>query len=218
MNSLSDWLSKLAVPEVFVGLAIVTVWGLAVSDGSPLAALFSVTILMGAFIIAVRSGMHFFLWVLCLLTILAVAISFGVTIFGSWGSPVVLGFVALLGATSVLALMQTVRAYHARRRGAVVDESIIWTPLIGVGICGLVTGITLAALVRLAQGPPRSWIWVPVATVAVFAAGFALTLLPTRTATDTSDKRWTPGERVPPSPLGNDQLNPQAGTPPRSRF
>lgn len=218
MNRLTDWSTKLAFPEVFVGLAIVTVWALAASVGSVVLGLLGVAVLSAAYIVALRSGVHFYLWVLCLLTIIAVVISFGATIFTALGSPMVLGVLALLGATSVLALMQTVRTYQARRRGAAVDDSIVWTPLIGVGICGMVTGVTLAALVRLGQGPPRSWIWVPVATAAVFVAGFALALFPLRAATQTSEKRWTPGERIPPAPLGDEQLNTQTATPPRSRF
>jgi hypothetical protein len=145
---------------------------------------------------AVESGNHLLLWT-STLTMLILAIT---SLDGlRSATPVSLSMATL----TTLGYNELVRLNHARRRGGTIDDEIYSGSALAMGLVGLVAtaGITIAEMLSAGE---RTWLWLPVALVAVLGTSGLVLLLPARRAPSPSRERWRPGDRIPPQPLGRD--------------
>ncbi|MGI9599267.1 MAG: hypothetical protein ACR2QK_24095 [Acidimicrobiales bacterium] len=197
----SDRAERLGDPESMVAAFIMTVWTVLASmwGGWPVILIF--LLITGTLhILAVESGNHVVLW-LSTSALLMIIVIASQTVFG--GLPPVL--LAAAGTTA-LAHNELIRINYARRRNAVVHDAVFQASglaLTGAGVIGIV-GVALAEIA--AGGGERNWLWMPVAVGALMLIGFGLAIGPTRRATEASAERWQPGERIPPQPLGRDDI------------
>lgn len=188
--------TMLADPESMVAWFIVTLWCvLAGFEGG--VAVMVIVLIFGWFIhaAAVESGSHALLWLATAMLLVLVVVASQLTFDGL--PPVLL---AAAGA-SALGHNELIRLNYARRRNALIHEAVYsaaglaFVAAVGVGILGV------ALIQVIADGQPRTWLWMPVAAGALLLVGFALALGPLRRANEASKERWLPGERIPPQPL-----------------
>ena len=193
-------------PESMVAALIVTVWAtLAGLAGGTIGVIVAVVVGWLLHAMAVETGSHVTLWLstagLLILVVVASATTFDDL------PPVLLA----AAGTTVLAHNELVRLNYTRRRRAEVDDRIFQSSALVVGLAGLLAVVGVAIAGGLESGGDRSWLWMPVATAALMAVGFGLSLLPTRRAPEASRRRWLPGERIPPPPPDHDR---SGGRPP----
>lgn len=209
-------LRHLVDPESMVGAVIVTVWSvLAANPGGPWVVLIVTGVGLAIHAATVDSGNHVALWFTSayLFLVTLVALAFLV----DRPRPVLLA----VAASTVLAHNELVRVNAVRRRHAVLDPDVFSTSAItlglaaGLGIIGTALAeafTTTGATGTSADG--RSWLWVPVATGVLVVVALVVALAPTRRPTDPSNRRWTPGQRIPPAPRSD---GPGSGVDPRSQ-
>ena len=192
---------RLSDPESMIGLFIMTLWTtLAGFGGGWPVVLVLVVIGFAIHAVAVESGNHGMLWFATASLLIFIVIA-SETLAGGMGSIPL----AVAGATA-LGHNELVRFNYARRRDARIDEDLYLTSTIGVTAAGAI-GLLGVVLIELpGSGGDRSWLWVPAAAVGLLAIGFGLTLIPTLGAEPSSKERWEPGERIPPQPLGREDL------------
>ena len=187
-------------PESMVAALIMTVWAtLAGLAAGTIGVVVAVVIAWVLHAMAVETGSHVTLWLstagLLILVVIASAGTFGDL------HPVLLA----AAGTTVLAHNELIRLNYSRRRSARVDDQIFQSSALAVGLAGLLAVVGVAIVSGLQSGGDRSWLWMPVATAALMAVGFGLSLLPTRRAPEASRRRWLPGERIPPPPPGHER-------------
>lgn len=184
-------------PESMTAALIMTIWcaiaGMAAGTPGVVIAVLVGWFLHGA---AVETGSHVLLWLATAGLLIMVVVASAVTLDGL--HPVLLA----VAGTTVLAHNELIRLNYTRRRLAEVDQGIFQASGIGTTIAGVLAVVGVAVTNGLASGDQRSWLWMPVATGALLAIGFGLSLLPTRRAPEASRRRWLPGERIPPPPVG----------------
>ena len=79
-----------------------------------------------------------------------------------------------------------------------------------VGAVALISVVGIGLAQRLlAAGSDRSWLWMAGATGLLAAGSVLLTLLPGRGLRNGRGPRWRPGDRIPPQPLGELDLDRQ---------
>ncbi len=188
-------------PESMVGAFIVTVWTVlgAFWAGWP-AILIMLAILWTLHAASVESGNHVVLWLTTAALLVMIVIA-SQTLFG--GLPPML--LALAGATA-LAHNELVRLNYTRRRNAVVHDSVFRASAFGIGGAALIGIIGVGLSQVAASGGQRNWLWMPAAVGLLMALGFALAIGPARRAGNTKVERWQPGQRIPPQPLGKEDL------------
>lgn len=186
-------------PESMIGAFIVTVWTvLAGMWGGWILILILLGMVWTLHIIAVESGNHVVLWLTTSALLMLIVIA-SQTVFG--GLPPIL--LAAAGATA-LAHNELVRLNYSRRRGAVVHDAVFHASalaLTGASVIGII-GVALAEVAR--SGGERSWLWMPVAVVALMLIGYGLSIGPARKTAKANAERWQPGDRIPPQPLGRE--------------
>lgn len=188
-------------PESMIGLFIVTVWAtLAAANGGWLVLVIVLTISWAAHVIAVESGNHVLLWLSTALLLVLIIVA-SVSTFG--GLPPVL--LAAAGTTA-LAHNELVRLNYTRRRNAVVHADVFSASGLGVGGAALLAMIGVAVATVADDGSERSWLWVPIAVGVLMLIGFTLTITPARRSSKASKERWQPGDRIPPQPLANEDM------------
>ena len=185
----------LSDPESMVAALIMTVWAtLAGLAAGTIGVVVAVVIAWVLHTMAVETGSHVTLWLstagLLILVVVASAGTFGDL------HPILLA----AAGTTVLAHNELIRLNYSRRRGARVDDRIFQSSALAVGAAGLLAVVGVAIVSGLQGGGDRTWLWMPVATAALMAVGFGLSLAPTRRAPEASRRRWLPGERIPPPP------------------
>ncbi|MEM7272587.1 MAG: hypothetical protein AAF547_05855 [Actinomycetota bacterium] len=195
-------LRMLTDPESMLGWFIVTLWSvLAGIDGGVVAMLILVGI--GWFVhgVAVETGNHVMLWLTTAMLLILIVVASEVTFDGL--PPVLL---AAAGATA-LVHNELVRLNYARRRDASIDRSVYHGAGLALGLAAGVAMVGVALTQVLSEAAPRPWLWMPVAAGGLLVVGYALTLIPIRGATEASRERWEPGNRIPPQPLRQEDLD-----------
>jgi hypothetical protein len=188
--------------ETMIGAFIVTVWTVL---GSMWAGWIGMLILLIVMLtlhgVAVESGSHVLLWIVTSALLVMIVLA-SQTVFG--GLPPV--FLALAGATA-LAHNDLVRLNYTRRRSAVVDDEVFRSAILG--LCGVaLIGIVAVGLAQVAAGGgERSWLWMPAAVGLLMALGFGLAIGPAGRGSPRKSDRWQPGQRIPPQPLGREDLD-----------
>lgn len=194
---------RLSDPESMIAAFIVTVWTVLASlwGGWPvMLVLLLVTWTLHA--MAVESGNHVVLWLTTSALLILIVIA-SQTVFG--GLPPIL--LAAAGATA-LAHNELVRLNYSRRRNAVVHDGVFQTSILAVAAASLIGIVGIALAEIAADGSERSWLWMPAAVGMLMLIGFALSIAPARRASEANAERWQPGDRIPPQPLGRDELEP----------
>ncbi|MGH1491003.1 MAG: hypothetical protein ACRBK7_16685 [Acidimicrobiales bacterium] len=188
-------------PESMIAAFILTVWTVLGSmwAGWP-AILFTLAVTWTLHALAVESGNHVLLWLATSVLLVLIVIS-SQTAFG--GLPPIL--LAVAGGTA-LGHNELVRLNYTRRRNAVVHDGVFRASAIAVGGASLIglLGVTLAQL--SASGEQRNWLWMPAAVGLLLVIGFALAIAPARQGGNPKVERWQPGQRIPPQPLGKEDL------------
>lgn len=193
---------RLKDPESMIAAFIMTVWTVLAGmwGGWPVILIFLLfTWTLHA--MAIESGNHVVLWLTTSALLIMIVIA-SQTVFG--GLPPIL--LAAAGATA-LAHNELVRVNYTRRRDAVVHDAVFQASamaLAGAAAVGIV-GVALAEIG--ADGGERSWLWMPVAVAVLLLIGFGLSIGPARRASEANTERWEPGDRIPPQPLGRDDLD-----------
>jgi hypothetical protein len=185
--------------EWLIGLAIVLVWAVvAFASVGPMAALTAVAIAMVLHYLAMETGGHVWLWLATAVMLLFVIVAYSTTLHP-------IGPLSLaLGGAMALAYSETIRLNYARRRKAVVDPGVFLGSAIAVAVATLVGIAGVAISLVLSAEAGRSWMWMPIAGLALMTAAYAVALVPTRQAPASSRQRWEPGTRIPPQPVGVD--------------
>lgn len=188
-------------PESMVGAFIVTVWTVLASiwAGWPivLVMLAIMWVLHGA---AVESGSHVLLWIATSALLIAIVVASQV-IFN--GLPPVL--LALAGATA-LGHNELIRLNYSRRRNSIVHDGVFQSSGIAVAAAAAVGAFGIGLAQLAAGGGQRNWLWMPAAVGILMVIGFALAVAPTHRAGKAKIDRWQPGQRIPPQPLGKEDL------------
>jgi hypothetical protein len=150
-------------------------------------------------LVAVETGNHAVLWLTTgwLLILMLVASQATFARFGPLSYTV--------ASATALAHNELVRISYARRRRGLVDESTYVSAAIGFGLASMVAVIGIGLAQLLADtSTNRSWLFMPVAALALVGLGLAITVVPVRNAPRADRHRWRPGDRIPPQPLGDD--------------
>lgn len=204
-NRMGDYLARhfdlLRDPESMIGLFIVTLWSVfAGAFGGWVAILIILFIAWVLHFLAVESGNHVVLWLTTVALLVLIVISSAATFNGL--SPILL---AAAGSTA-LVHNELVRINYTRRRNAVVHPEVFHASGIGLAAAAgiAVAGVTVSAIAS--DGSERSWLWMPAAVGVLMLVGFGLAIGPARRASQASKERWQPGDRIPPQPLGSEDL------------
>ena len=208
-NNLGDRLTQFVIhhgvqlkdAESMIALMIATVWAVfAGAWGGVAAVLVFTAIIWILHVLAVESGSHVVLWLTTSALLILIVIGSEATFDGL--SPVLL---AAAGA-SALAYHELIRLNYTRRRNAVVDPSVFQASGLALAATAGVAIIGVAIAQVFANGGDRTWLWMPAAVGALMVVAFALAIGPVTKATAASKQRWNPGDRIPPQPLGRDDL------------
>ena len=192
---------RLKDPESMIGLFIATLWAVfAGAWGGWVAILIFAVIIWTLHVLSVESGSHVVLWLTTSAMLILIIIGSEATFGGL--SPVLLA----AGGATALAHNELVRLNYTRRRNAVVDESVFLASALGLGAAAGIGVVGVALAQAFADGQDRPWFWMPGAVGALMVVGFGLAIGPLRRGNEASKQRWQPGERIPPQPLGKDDL------------
>lgn len=188
-------------PESMIALFIATLWAVfAGAWGGWVAILVFATIIWTLHVLAVETGNHVVLWLTTTAMLVLIVIGSEATFGGL--SPVLLA----AGGASALAYNELVRLNYTRRRNAIVTESVFQASALGLAAAAGIGVIGVGLAQAFSSGSERNWLWMPGAVLALMIIGFGLSVWPARRATEASKQRWQPGERIPPQPLGKDDL------------
>ncbi len=188
-------------PESMIALFIATLWAVfAGAWGGWVAILIFATIIWVLHVLSVETGNHVVLWLTTAALLVLIVIGSEATFGGL--SPVLL---AAAGA-SALAYNELVRLNYTRWRNAVVSESVFQASALGLAAAAGVAVIGVGLAQAFADGSDRNWLWMPGAVLALMVIGFGFSIWPARRSNEASKQRWQPGERIPPQPLGKDDL------------
>ncbi len=204
-DRLTGWfitrVERLTDPESMMAAFIVTVWSvLAGMQGGWLVILIVLAVTWTLHALAVESGNHVVLWLTTSALLIVIVIA-SQAVFG--GLPPVL--LAAAGATA-LAHNELVRINYTRRRNAVVHEEVFHASGLGLAGAALIGVAGIAVTTIASSSGERSWLWMPAAVGVLMLLGYGLAIAPARKASKASKERWQPGERIPPQPLGREDL------------
>ncbi|MFV0259055.1 MAG: hypothetical protein ACK5PP_11480 [Acidimicrobiales bacterium] len=161
----------------------------------------------------VAGGNHLLLW---MTTALVFVYALFVLPLSIGGGPIVFAAVGLVA----FAYNELTRLAFLRRRGAVVDPAVFLRSLVGLGA---VAGCTLAGSLALQAADSSSqtlpWGFWMIGLLGVLVIALALLVMPLRRGANRPvpntphrpgrpaprRRRWTPGDRIPPQPLGRDE-------------
>jgi hypothetical protein len=207
--------------ESVVGVVIVTLW--AVLAGAP-GGVLGLSICFGIGLIAhwlaIETGSHGALWASTVVVLGLILIA---------GARLPLPPLALTVMTgTALVHNEMIRINGSRRRAQVDIEvfhasalAVVAAVALAIGAVALAVSLslnlgasvafdeTLDDVTDLGSGD-RSWLWVPLAVGSLVAVAAALAALPALRSKRSANRRWQPGERLPPPPL-SDPLPGQAG-------
>ncbi len=191
----SNFINHHTQPEWLLGLTIMLLWAVVAFANSGVvfgagAVVFGVIL----HYVAMETGSHTWMWLATAAVLLYVLVAY-VVLLDSLG-PLALTF----GGASALAYNETVRINHRRRRDAVVDPSVFVGSTLAVAVAGMVAFLGIGASVLTDDGPERAWLWSPIAVITLIAVAYLLVIVPTIRAPSDSDRRWVPGDRIPPPP------------------
>ena len=193
--------NQLKDPESMIALFIATLWAVfAGAWGGWVVILIFAVIIWTLHVLSVETGSHVVLWLTTSALLVLIIIGSEATFGGL--SAVLLA----AGGATALAYNELVRLNYTRRRNAVVDESVFVASALGLGGAAGIGIIGVGLAQAFADGQERTWVWMPAAVGALMLVGFALAIGPIRRANEASKQRWQPGERIPPQPLGKDDL------------
>ncbi len=201
----TDWTRRhfvlLGDPESMIALFIVTVWAtLAAARGGWMVLVIVLAISWAAHAVAVESGNHVLLWLSTALLLVLIIVASESNFDGL--PPVLLA----AAGTTALAHNELVRLNYTRRRKAVVHAEVFSASAFGVGCAAILATVGVAVATVADDGSERSWLWVPIAVGVLMLIGFALTITPARRSSKASKERWQPGDRIPPQPLANEDM------------
>ena len=190
---MSNFVNHHTHPEWTIGLAIMTLWAVvAFANFGLVAAAMAVVLGVMLHYVAIETGSHVWLWLATGTVLVYCLIAYAVVL-----EP--LGPIALtLGGSSGLAYNETIRLNYSRRRNAVVDRSVFAGSALAVAVASVIGLVGIGASVLLTRTTDRTWLWMPVAVIALIAVAYALVIVPTLRAPHASSQRWIPGTRIPP--------------------
>lgn len=202
---------RFSVPEVIAGASIMASWALLATMATRWWVLILVAMAIGLWLhlAAVETGSHLMMWVATGLVLGFIVVA-DAALFRGLNA---VSYCAA-GVTAVIH-NELIRLSHGRRRQAVVDVGVYQVVAMGLALVAVTTMAAMTVAQWLANGPERSWWWVPATAAALLVISGALTILPARNAPPHSRDRWRPGDRIPPHPLGPtdpDQPRPGGGT------
>ncbi len=187
-------------PEAIGAAAIMTILTLTpLAAGMPLIGLL-VTLSLGLGLLALTlvSGDH----ILTALTVMyagvvCVAVYASMTDDASeppWAVMIPVGVVLLV-------LFDLIRVSHARRRQTDVSSELLGPAILGTLGAGILSVVSAVGVWVVSEGGEGvSWLWTPVAIVAVLALGVLFVVVPRLGSSEADRRRWTPGETIPPGP------------------
>ncbi len=197
------WLERshrLLTVEFALAGTIMATWILATTVRSPIL-LVTAVLLGGILLVATaESGSHVLLWMGTAMVMLLMVV--GGLLFFTEFRPVPL----TVGTLTVVAYNELLRLHHARRRGAAIDDEVYQGSAVGLGVLALVSVVAVAAAEAL-DSAERSWLWMALAAGLVAGSALLFTALPRRRRSVPGNRRWQPGARIPPQPLGRSDHN-----------
>ncbi len=192
---------RLADPETIVSTIVVAVLGLLAGIGGGIVGMLIVLVVVLAIhMVTVESGHYLMLWLATSMLLLLILLAFA-TIF-----PTVPAVLWAVGGAIALAYNELVRINFARRRQAIIDQSVFSSSTIGVGAATLIGMIATGVAQVLGSGSDRNWLWIVLAFFVVSLIGLAIAIVPVRNATAKDKERFQPGERIPPQPLAKESI------------
>lgn len=195
-------LNRFAAPEVLIATFIVVMWALlaTLASGSIVVIGFVIGLGLWVHLSAVESGNHSLLWIAT-----GMVLAFIVVAANTWfdGLEPVSYTVA---AVIALSHNELVRLNHARRRSGAVDEAVYVSVAIGLGVVGLISVGAIGLAQQMNQGTDRTWLWMAAAAALITTMAVLLTVLPARNDSPAVRGRWRPGDRIPPQPLGEEDI------------
>lgn len=212
--TLGERISRSATPEVLVIAGMILFWLLALLMLAPSLITLAVVLVIGmvaaGFLwLAAESGSTAIHWLFTAVFGLTSGI-LSVAVFGALMGLSGLGLGLGLAAASTVSVLELLHLHNLYLRNSRVDSEVrvrAFSWLAGIFLVSIVLAIFTT---NLARGLPVSWLFVPLAGVALFVGVVVLALGPVIGTGGRSGGRWAPAKRLPPAPAGVDPLVAQA--------